>query len=223
MTLSFTLPDIAAAEDLRTYLGRAGRVDDGAVRLIADASVLAVYTAMLYPVGLLDELPTVLGLRTVQLAEPRTFDVVVPLRSLSERVEAAAAARPDAPIQVGVPLEVGSVTWSAITPPRSGWVPRPTLSGELLRETARAGIAEVADAVPPSAGESLVRRVRAAVWGRPLTDQDPVPAGAAFAAESLGFLAGAERVRVFEAGPWRRLSTPQGHVLVARRAWSSRI
>ena len=57
MGTTFTLPDVASLGDLRTYLGRAARVEDGSVRLIADSGVLAVYTAILYPVGLLDELP----------------------------------------------------------------------------------------------------------------------------------------------------------------------
>jgi hypothetical protein len=46
-----------------------------------------------------------------------------------------------------------------------------------------------------------------------------VPAGAGFAALGLGFL-GADDVRVYETGPWTRLSTQRGHVLVKRRAWT---
>ena len=57
MATSFTLPDAASLGDLRTYLGRAARIEDGSVRLIADSGVLAVYTAILYPVGLLDDDP----------------------------------------------------------------------------------------------------------------------------------------------------------------------
>ncbi|WNY33849.1 hypothetical protein Q9Q99_18665 [Curtobacterium flaccumfaciens] len=83
---SFTLPDAASLGDLRTYLGRAARIEDGSVRLIADSGVLAVYTAILYPLGLLDELPTVLGLRTFSLTEPASIDTVVPLQSLLERL-----------------------------------------------------------------------------------------------------------------------------------------
>ncbi|WP_066516717.1 hypothetical protein [Curtobacterium ammoniigenes] len=224
MTLTFTLPDAAAAEDLRTYLERAARVEDGSARLIVASGVLAAYTAIIYPVGLLDEAPTVLGLRTAEVAQSADFDVVVPLRSLLERIRNALDASAGvSPIEVGVPLQVGSVTWAAITPPRTGWVPLPTLSVDSLRQAARAGMSEVAEALPPSSGDALVRRVRAAVWGRQLTEQDTIPAGAAFAAESLGFLSGAEeRVRVFESGPWRRLTTAHGHVLAARRAWSSR-
>jgi hypothetical protein len=49
-----------------------------------------------------------------------------------------------------------------------------------------------------------------------------VPAGASFAGLSLGFLGGDDPVRVFETGPWTRLTTQRGHVLVKRRAWSLR-
>jgi hypothetical protein len=65
-----------------------------------------------------------------------------------------------------------------------------------------------------------VHRVRSEVWGRPIGGLEYVPAGAAFAALSLGFLGGQDAVRVYETGPWTRLSTAHGHVLVKRRSWS---
>lgn len=230
MGTSFTLPDAASLGDLRTYLGRAARVEDGSVRLIADSGVLAVYTAILYPVGLLDDLPTVLGLRTFALTQPAEIDAVVPLRSFQERlrllaeaqdVEHAEGADPTraTPIEVELPLEVHTVTWAAISPPRGGWVPLPDVSAELLRRAAKAGIDEVADAVPTGAGDAIVRKIRSEVWGRPIAGIEHVPAGAGFAAESLGFL-GHEPVRLFETGPWSRLTTSRGHVLVKRRAWT---
>ncbi|EYT63547.1 MULTISPECIES: hypothetical protein [Curtobacterium] len=227
---SFTLPDAASLGDLRTYLGRAARIEDGSVRLIADSGVLAVYTAILYPLGLLDELPTVLGLRTFSLTEPASIDTVVPLQSLLERLrllaetqdaEHAEGADPTraTPIEVELPHEVHTVTWAAISPPRGGWVPLPDVSPELLRRATRDGIAEVADAVPSNSGEAIVRRIRAEVWGRPVPGVEHLPAGAGFAGESLGFL-GHDPVRLFETGPWSRLTTSRGHVLVKRRAWT---
>ena len=44
--------------------------------------------------------------------------------------------------------------------------------------------------------------------------------GAAFAALSLGFLGEDDPVAVYESGPWTRLTTKRGHVLVKRRAWT---
>ena len=44
--------------------------------------------------------------------------------------------------------------------------------------------------------------------------------GAAFAALSLGFLGEGDAVSIYESGPWTRLTTKRGHVLVKRRAWT---
>src|ERR687885_2969174 len=84
---TLVLPDPAAVADLRTYLGRADRIDRASVRLVAGGGVLAVYTAVLHPAGLLDETPTVLGLRTVAVDEANEVDAVVPIASLAARLE----------------------------------------------------------------------------------------------------------------------------------------
>ncbi|MGV8877060.1 MAG: hypothetical protein ACOH1K_06085, partial [Rhodoglobus sp.] len=89
MTESFTLVDSLALGDLHVFLGRAARVDEGSVRLIGGMGVLAVYVSVLHPAGLLDNSPTILGLRTFALASKEPFDVVVPVRSLIGRVESA--------------------------------------------------------------------------------------------------------------------------------------
>jgi len=223
---SFTLTDPASLDDLQVFLARAQRVEDGSVRLIGGSGVLAVYAAVLYPVGLLDETPTVLGLRTLALSSTGEFDVVVPIRSLLLRVEraqelAVAAiheGRQDA-ATVGLPMEVHTATWAAISPPRGGWRAVPGPDAATLDRVAREGIAEVADAVPDAVGGSIVRRVRAEVWGREIPGAEHIPAGAGFAAVSLGFL-GDDAVTSYETGPWTRLTTRRGHVLVKRRAWT---
>ena len=91
MVQRITLADSLSLGDLHTYLQRAGRVEDGSVRLIASSGILAVYTAILYPRGILDESPTVLGLRTFELLDTEDFDAVVPMRSLVERIVRARA------------------------------------------------------------------------------------------------------------------------------------
>ena len=91
MVQRLTLADSLSLGDLHTYLQRAGRVEDGSVRLIAGSGILAVYTAILYPRGILDESPTVLGLRTFELLDTEDFDAVVPMRSLVERIVRARA------------------------------------------------------------------------------------------------------------------------------------
>jgi hypothetical protein len=222
MSTLITLADAQSLGDLQTYLARAARVEDGSVRLIADSGVLAVYSAIVYPRGLLDESPTVLGLRTFALADGETFDAVVPSRSLLDRIARTIAEHAgEGPVSISRPHEVSTVTWAGVSPPRGGWRGIGEADAQVLREAARLGIADVAAAIPPGTGEQLVQRVRAEVWGRPIDGLDHVPAGAAFAAESLGFLAD-EPVRVFETGPWTRLTTTRGHVLIRRRPWTLR-
>ncbi|MCU1420835.1 MAG: hypothetical protein JWN36_486 [Microbacteriaceae bacterium] len=222
MSQSFSLVDSLSLGDLQVYLSRAGRVEDGSVRLIAGSGVLAVYVAVFYPAGLLDESPTILGLRTFALTDRDSFDVVVPVRSLLDRLSRlqSGIVDPTAPVEVSLPMQVNTVTWAAISPPRGGWLPLGDFATAPLDAVARAGIDEVAAAIPEGTGEQIVHRVRSEVWGRPIDGLEYVPAGAAFAAVSLGFLGGHEPVRIYETGPWTRLTTQRGHVLVKRRAWS---
>jgi hypothetical protein len=223
MSRTFTFADAQTLEDLQVFLARAARIEEGSVRLIAGSGVLAAYAAVFYPVGLLDESPTVLGLRTFALVPGpdgavADFDVVVPIRSLLTRVEAIDHEHQGA-VTLSLPMEVNTVTWAAISPPRGGWHPTGTSTGAVLDAAARSGIDEVAAALPDGAGEQIVRRVRSEVWARPIPGLEHVPAGAGFAALGLGFL-GEDDVRIFETGPWTRLTTQRGHVLVKRKAWT---
>jgi hypothetical protein len=232
MSQTFSFADSLSLGDLRTFLGRASRVEDGSVRLIAGSGVLAVYVAVLYPAGLLDDSPTVLGLRTFAIGTKDSFDVVVPLGSLIERLARLAAgiaetagadpagADPAAVVQVTLPMEVNTMTWAAISPPRGGWRSVGEADGDRLEFVAKAGIEEIATEIPTGTGEQIVHRVRAEVWGRPIDGVEHVPAGGAFAAVSLGFLRAGDPVKVYETGPWTRLSTQHGHVLIKRRAWT---
>jgi hypothetical protein len=213
---TFTLTDAPSLDDLQVFLSRAARVEDGSVRLIAGSGVLAVYCSVFVPAGILDESATVLGLRTLALTEPATFDAVVPMRSLQQRLERAQA---EGVTTIGLPMEVNTATWAAVSPPRGGWQARGEVAPALLDTAARAGIRDVASAVPDGAGEQIVRKVRSEVWGKPIAGAEHIPSGAAFAAFALGFL-GEDPVRVYETGPWTRLSTQRGHVLVKRRAWN---
>lgn len=223
MVQQLTLADSLSLGDLHTYLQRAGRVEDGSVRLIAGNGILAVYTAILYPRGILDESPTVLGLRTFELVDTEDFDIVVPMRSMVERIERARAQLPDDDesrfVSMTRPPEVNTVTWAGISPPRGGWRALGESDAATLESAARAGIEEVAAAIPAGTGEQLVQRVRSEVWGRGVEGLEYVPTGAAFAAYSLGFL-GEDPVRLFETGPWTRLTTRRGHVLVRRKPWT---
>jgi hypothetical protein len=220
MSSTLVLPDASALADLRTYLGRADRIDRASVRLVAGDGVLAVYTAVLYPAGLLDETPTVLGLRTVAVDVSNELDAVVPITSLAERLRRLDP-QDEGRLLLGLPAEVSTVTWAGVAPPRSNWRVVDRTTGEVLQRIAEDGIVEVAHTLPDDAGEHLVRRIRSEVWGRPIEGLEHVPAGAAFAAHSLGFLGEpTEQIPVYETGPWTRLSTERGHVLVKRRGWT---
>ncbi|MEO8261602.1 MAG: hypothetical protein ABI566_03445 [Pseudolysinimonas sp.] len=221
MGASFTLADSQTLEDLQVFLARAARIEEGSVRLIAGSGVLAVYIAVFYPQGLLDESPTVLGLRTVALVPGAdgtadTFDAVVPVRSLLGRIDTAKTTGSTA---ISLPMEVNTATWAAISPPKGGWHASGSTTAPVLDAVARSGIDEVAAAIPTGTGEQIVRRVRSEVWSRPIPGLEHVPAGAGFAALGLGFL-GDDEVRIFETGPWTRLTTQRGHVLVKRKAWT---
>ena len=222
MSQTFSLVDSLSLGDLQVFLSRAQRVEDGSVRLISGSGVLAVYVAVLVPAGLLDDSPTVLGLRTFDLTGANTFDVVVPVRSLIERLNRlqSEVVDPVAPVTVTLPMQVNTVTWAAISPPRGGWKSLESVEASALESVAKAGIDEVAAAVPTGTGEQIVQRVRSEVWGHPIAGLEYVPAGAAFAGLSLGFLGGSDPVRIYETGPWTRLTSERGHVLVKRRAWS---
>jgi len=221
MTSAFTLPDTLALRDIATFLGRAGRVEDGSVRLIGGGGILAVYVAVFYPSGLLDSSPTILGLRTFAILEKDAFDVVVPVASLLMRIERAKNEATDdaAPVSLSLPMQVNTVTWAAISPPRGGWTPIAPVSSMLLELVGKAGIEEVAANVPTGTGEQIVHRVRSEVWGRPIRSAEHLPAGVGFAALSLGFIepGSNEPIAVFETGTWTRVSSRRGHVLVKRR------
>jgi hypothetical protein len=227
MTTAFRLPDSLSLDDLHTFLGRAAAIDDGATRLIgspaADGGVLAAYVGVLSPAGILDTTPTVLGLRTYALTGDDVlnapFDEVVPLRAVIDRTTRLRneVVDPTASVSVSLPPAVIAGSWTAISPPRGGWVARAALDPATLEAVAKAGIEEVAAVIPAGTGEQIVQRVRSGVWSREVEGAPHVSAGAAFAALTLGFLGPDEAVRVFTVASWTRLSTSRGHVLVRRR------
>jgi hypothetical protein len=70
MNDSFTLADAETVNDLKAFLQRAKRLDpEGLVRLRAFGPVLAAYVAPIFSGNLMDSGPTILGLRTCELAE----------------------------------------------------------------------------------------------------------------------------------------------------------
>lgn len=215
LTQSFRFADPRDLADLRTFVTRAKSIDDGAIRLQAAGDVLAAYVCVLRPRILGESTPTILGLRTMALAEPAQADVTVTLSSVLDRLARSGADDVELPI----PPSTVSESWAGVGAPRTGWEAGGTVPDAELKSAAEAGIAEVAGVVPALAGAPVVNSARAAVWGRELPGLDGLggldglPAGAAFAAFALGFLGEGEQ-KVFRNGRWFRLSGPRGHVLV---------
>ncbi|WP_426566255.1 hypothetical protein ACPPVT_06810 [Angustibacter sp. McL0619] len=206
------LPDEDTAADLATYLARARRVDpDGAARLVAAGATLAVYVSPVHGGGG----PTVIGLRVLALAEPATADRTVPMAALSDRLARPVAA--SGPVRLALPpMDAADAGWAGVGPPRSGWQAVGTVDAAALGDAARAGIEEIAAGAGQGAGSAVVSRLRALVWGRDMVSVPGLAAGAAFAVESLGFLGSDDPVTLHAAGPWQRLSSVRGHVLVRR-------
>jgi hypothetical protein len=203
------LPDTEALNDLRTFVGRARRADpEGAVRLVGHGSVLAVFVSPLHGSGG----PTVLGMRTTALARPSRVDVTMSMAMMDGILGGAAeGAALSLSVLVG---DVVDVPWAGISPPRSGWEVLGQINSDVLARAARAGEAEVASGTPAASGAQALRRLRARVWSRSLTD-DPtgLPSGIAFVAHVLGFIVEGELCTAYRTGAWSRVTTCRGHVL----------
>ncbi|WGH10257.1 hypothetical protein [Rothia kristinae] len=202
------LADPRQARDLATLISRARALDEGAaVRLQAVGSVLAVWVPVMSGETLLEQVPTVLGMRAVHLSEPSRADATVQAAAVLDRmarVDRAGAALALPPITV-------RAAWSGAIPGTSGWKECGTVSAQRLEELARQGSRAVEQALPAQAGAAVLSTVRSRIWGT-VGQPGGFVAGAAFGAKALGFLGGGDVV-VHAQGPWRRLSNRAGHLL----------
>lgn len=215
MKNEFLLLDIETAADLQAFLVRAKRLDPaGLVRLRAYGDLLAAYVAPIFAGGIMDSGPTVLGLRTSQLAAPAEVEGLASIQAILDRlarvIDNGIWNKKDSMIALP-PNE--RAAWAGILPPRSGWVSTGFISESDLTEIAKAGIAEVADTLPEAVGGPIAARIRGEIWGRAIEQSVHVPTGAAFVAAGLGFLTENESVEIFETENWVRLSSMHGHVL----------
>lgn len=215
MSAALRFADTHTVADFRTFTARARANDDSGMRLVAVGGVLAAYVCTLRPTVLGEAVPTVLGLRTMGLAEDAQVNVTVPLGSVLDRL----ARMPEGDVVFPVPTVTVTENWAGVLPPRSGWSAAGTVGSDAIEQVARDGITEVAETLPERPGAPLVSSARIAVWGRPMSGvPGAVPAGAAFGALSLGFLEAGADTTVFTNGRWSRLSTARGHVLVRAAA-----
>ena len=208
--------DVESLQDLATFVSRARAVDaNGAIRLQVSGDALAAWVCVLPGRGLLGQ-GVVLGLRVMPLApgSAQAMDVAVPLAAITDRL-----ARRGSAGEVGssLPVPPGTATpsWTALTPPRTGWQPVGSVPAESLLAAATDGIAEVAQGTPAGAGGHAVDALRNRVWSAPLPGhpESGVPTGAGFAAYTLGFARPGEQAQVHGTGGWTRVSLPAGHVL----------
>lgn len=197
--------DSSTAQDALIFARRAARLLDDEVRLQAAGGTLAMTSAPLAPVGLLDSTPLVIALRALRADPELVCDLVVPAASLS--------ADPDDPAALRLPDSAVSAAWAGVSPPRSGWSETGAFPASTIAARAQWGIAAVAEAVPGDPGADAVRAVRAHVWGRPDDALDGLPLGVAFAAFTMGFIGGDESARVLRSGPWTRITFARGHVI----------
>lgn len=217
MRNDFQLLDEQTARDLNAYLVRAKKMDpQGIVRLRAFGALLTAYVAPLYTGNILDDGPTVLGLRTMELKDEAEINLLVPIANMLDRLAFAFDEMPKTKPENWFRFSMQSTErapWAGVSPPRTGWESAGELPEEMLTEIARKGIAEVAETIPENVGGPIAARIRAEVWGRAINLDSKVPAGAAFVAAGLGFLTRGEQVGVFHSQGWVRLSSNFGHVL----------
>lgn len=213
MTPTLTLSDPREAHDVVSFLGRARRVLDGNCRVVADGQYAQFYVGILMPRGLLDKTPTVLGLRVAHQAGGGQVDVIVPIESLVHRIDAALVNSTGDRVAVDLPHPAPSLHWPALTPPRDSWKKRRSIGSAQLADVAQKGIGAIAEAIPETVGESVLQRVRAEVWGRPMAHRDAIPWAAGFAADALGLL-DHKSLAVHSCGTWVRLSSTHGYILI---------
>lgn len=219
MSSSIVLADAAARDDLRVFLERLLRAGQPEVRLVTRDAVCAVYGCTQAPHGITDPVPVVLGMRAFSLAaspEDGPVDATVPARSLLDRLARGAdgvgIAESSGPVRLELPDTEALAAWAGVLPPAAGWNSAGWIDAASLARVAAEGIERVAAALPEAPGDAVVHRVRSQVWGAEIAAG--VPAAAAFAAESLGFLTGEDRARLSRSLTWTRLTTSRGEVMI---------
>lgn len=205
MTQRLILDDPNTARDVLTFAQRAAHAVEGEVRLQASRGVLVLTTAVLSPQGLLDQTPTILGMRIVSCDPELICDIVIGASELSAS---------DDPSSLLLPDEGRLPAWAGVAPPQAGWERGDTVNTSRVSRQAKWGASAVARALPTDPGEDIVRTVRAQIWGEPDEELADLPRGVAFAADVLGFVSGEESAQLFHAARWTRLSFRRGHVLV---------
>lgn len=207
--------------DVMIFIRRARSFNpQAALRLSSAPGALGVFANVISPQNLLDTAPTVLAMRAAPLSYSPEIDTVVDARSLEQSIQSAADQQK---LEIHLPSPLMNVAWAGTRPPASGWVPCGEIGAESLRDAARAGMDDVARALPDNPGAAVVSTVRNRVWSEPMgggkhADSAPlgIPRAVALACEVFGFLPRdvAAPIRVLKSENWLRLNAPAGYVLV---------
>ncbi|MGI5352445.1 hypothetical protein ACQEU8_30290 [Streptomyces sp. CA-250714] len=197
--------DPGEAAGLAAFLERLVRWEkNAAVRIQAGGGVAAVFAK---PARF-----EVLAVRTGRLLEPVDLDVTVAAGELLELVEEEREA-------VGVPKAVTGPSWAGVLPPRGGWQEFARVPVDAVGSVAAAAVGEFrerAEKLPPEQrGRQKLDSLAEEIWSRPL-GRTRLPLRAAHAAHALGFLRGTDPAVLLESGPWLRLRTAYGSVVVRR-------
>lgn len=209
-TKELRLIDDASLGDLQVFLQRLAKAGLPETRLITKGATLAVFGSTQAPSGLLDPTDLVIVHRAFELAHKpvEELDILVQTRALLDRLSRPTSSPPTLQLP---PMQV-TAAWAGVLPPTSGWVAQGAIDARSLFEVAQTGIKRVANALPEQPGQALVDRVRFNVWSSNIAPG--VPAAAAFALESLGFLRKQESIRLLQSKNWVRLSSQHGDVFV---------
>jgi hypothetical protein len=201
--------DLQDLHDLSSYLTRAKRMDEsGLVKLKSFGDVLAVYVSPIFSGNLLDDGPTVIGLRTVAISADSSVDLAFEISALLERIAGVGE-----DLELSLPPVASRAAWTGVTPPRTDWELVESLQQAELTKWAKNGIAEVASSLPDSIGVAIANKVRSQIWGKKVGVTQLFPAGCAFGLVGLGFLSPGETVKLYRTKGWVRLETKYGHVM----------
>ncbi|NLU71432.1 hypothetical protein HCC61_01760 [Streptomyces sp. HNM0575] len=156
----------------------------------------------------------VLAVRTARLLEPAgadaEIDVTVSAGELLEGVDEPAEA-------FAVPTAVTGPPWAGMLPPRGGWEAFGEVPADAVRAVAAAAVGEFRERAEKLGQQERTRErldgLAEEIWSRPL-GRTELPLRAVHAAHALGFLAGEGQLKLLKAGPWLRLRTPAGSVVV---------
>ena len=205
--------------DLHRFAERAKHLQATSMRLQVQRNVLVTTVNIFSPLSLGDQMPYVLGVRTVGLNDSEDqagvldgLDRVYPLQAITDRTSRMTSQ--DITWLTLPPVEE-ETAWTGMTPPRTQWRLVAVIDDAELSELSRQGIRHVAETLPTSPGAAMVHQARTAVWGE--TYGDPAvakfPAGMAFAASGLSFLTQRGTSQLFRAGVWLRLTSRGGHIV----------